>query len=151
MATGAYQPIVPYELEERRRGTLKGVEAATQSFKKGTPLIDSSGSLAAAAADPTSIKGLSCADATGTTGSVVEYYPLRAGAVYEATFVGTLALSDNYANYGLAKDATTGYWGVVPAETEDQVIVLGPAPGWAVGDVNPRILITFDAANIQGQ
>lgn len=69
--TGAYGPIVPWDIEVVRKGTLTGIEAATQSFKKGTPLINSSGSLAAVAADPTAIRCISLKDATGTTGKTV--------------------------------------------------------------------------------
>lgn len=150
MATGAYGPIVPWDIEVVRQGTLAGIEAASQTYKKGSPLINSSGSLATAAADPTAMRGIAMKDATGTTGARVEYWPLRAGALYEMTFDGTIAQSDIYSNVGIAKDATTGYWSAVAAETEDTVTIQALAPGWAIGDVKPRVLVTFDAANIEG-
>lgn len=148
--TGAYGPIVPWDIEILREGTLTGIEAASQSYKKGSPLINSSGSLATAAADPTAMRGIALTDASGTTGARVEYWPLKAGRLYAMVFDGVLAQSDIYSNVGIAKDSTTGYWSAVAAETEDTVTIQAIAPGWAVGDTKPYVLVTFDAANIEG-
>lgn len=148
--TGAYGPILPWDIEILREGTLTGIEAATQSWKKGAFLINSSGSLAQAAADPTAVRGIALKDATGTTGKSVEYWPIKAGKLYAIVFDGTIAQSDIYSNVGTAKDATTGYWSAVAAETEDILTIQALAPGWAIGDTKPYVLVTFDAANIEG-
>lgn len=148
--TGAYGPIAVWGLELLREGTLTGIEASTQSYKKGSPLINSSGSLATAAADPTALRGIAKKDASGTTGAVVEYWPIKAGHLYSMVFDGTIAQSDIFSNVGIAKDSTTGYWSAVAAETEDTVTIQALEPGWAIGDTKPRVLVTFDAANIEG-
>jgi hypothetical protein len=148
--TGSYGPIVPADLELIREGTLTGIEAATQSYTAGALLLDSSGSLAQVAADPTAVRGIAVKAATGTTGKVVEYWPIKAGRLYEMTFEGTIAQSDIHSNVGVTKDATTGYWYANPSETEDILTIQSLAKGYAIGDTKPRILVTFDTGNTQG-
>jgi hypothetical protein len=150
MATGAYGPIVPYDLELVREGTVPGIEAASQSYKKGSPLIDSSGKIATAGAAPAAVLGIAFTDATGTTNKPLEYWPIKAGRLYEITFNGTIAQTDINTNVGIVKDATTGYWYCDSGDTGDQVTIKMLSPGWAIGDTKPRVLVTFDAANIQG-
>lgn len=150
MATGAFGPIVPWDVEAVRSGTLYGKEAASQSFKKGTPLINSSGKLATAGTAPATVRGISVKAASGTTDEVVEYYRIQPGVLYEMTFTGTIAQSDIHSNVGIVKDATTGYWYADSADTGDQVTIESLAPGWAIGDTKPRVLVTFNSANIEG-
>ena len=64
-----------------------GIEASSQTYKQGTPLINSSGSLATAATLPTlgTVVGISCAKATGVTGADIPFYPILNGSIWEIT------------------------------------------------------------------
>ena len=150
MATHALGPIVPFDVELIREGTLTGIEVASQDFSAGALLINSSGSLVEASADPTAARGLAVRAASGVTGKVAEYWPIKAGRLYEASFQGTIAQSDINSNVGTVVGDNTNYWVLDPDETEDICQVVALARGCAIGDVNPRVLITFDAANVEG-
>jgi hypothetical protein len=94
-----------------------GLEAATQSWVAGAPLISSGGRLAEAADDPTSgIVGFACADASGVTDTAVSYIPARAGIEFEATLEDqangdhVLVLANKYALFGIRQRTSNGAW-----------------------------------------
>lgn len=161
MSTGTYAPIVPWDLEVIRIGTVPGlIEAASQSWKAGALLILSSGKVATAGTAPSTVSFIAMKDATGTTNSPVLAWPIMPGRLYEMTVVGSgaagiFAQADIGGNIGVLVDATTGIWYGDNADTGDQVTIKalapgGPAGGWAVGDTKARALVTFDSANVAG-
>ena len=102
--------------------SLTGPEAATQSFKKGALLIDSSGYLAEGGTDPTNIIGVSEEAASGTTGNDVRFTPALPNVLFEGRLLGAaaadhvLVATNRYAEYGLTKDSD-GYWYVNVSKT----------------------------------
>lgn len=158
---GSFAPIVPWDLEVIRIGTVPNqIEGASQSWKAGALLILSSGKVVTAGTAPSTVSFIAQKDATGTTNAKVESWKIIPGRLYELTFVGSgtagaFAQADIGANVGVLVDATTGIWYADNADTGDQFTVVslapnGPAGGWAVGDTKVRVLGTFDSANVAG-
>lgn len=102
---------------------LTGPEGATQTFKTGAPVTASGGYLVEDTTDPDNIVGVAIDPATGTTGTQRAVAPWIPSVLFEATLDNsgasplTLAQTDLYAQYGLAKDSTTGAYYVDQAET----------------------------------
>lgn len=96
--------------------TLDGIEAATQSYKKGAFVVWSSGKIAEASANPRDIAGLALAAASGTTNNATIFADLLPGVKLEmsldkAADLGNRALAqtDVGAAYGVTKDSN-GVW-----------------------------------------
>src|SRR5258707_15612653 len=74
---------------------LHGIEAATQTWKVGAPLVNSSGSLAEATTGTTGYAGLivgfALAPARGTTGADVNFVPAVQGLSMSGTVDGSLS------------------------------------------------------------
>lgn len=97
-----------------------GIEGATQSYKIGAPLVNSSGSLIEASTNPTAVIGVAYAAASGITANDTLYMPAIGDTAYflisidKASAQGganaKLAATNIYATYGITKDSTTGYW-----------------------------------------
>jgi len=94
-----------------------GLEAASQSFKKGAPLVESSGYLAEATGGAAlDIVGFAIteghSDSSAGTSNVL-YYPTELVPVWQGKLAATsphsLAQTDVFTEYGLHKTAT-GYW-----------------------------------------
>lgn len=109
---------------------LEGLEGATQSYKMGAILINSSGKLVTGAADPTAatIAGLAVANATGTTDTRTPYVPLFPWGVpvvicldddssTNAALTRATAQTDIGTDVALKIDAATGNWYLDPGDT----------------------------------
>lgn len=126
---------------------LHGQEAASQSYVAGALLIDSSGKVAVAAADPSlgTILGVATVAATGTTDTDVPYVPALPGVVFEANLddgSGTLvsAITHLYGRFGL--DVTSGKFWIDSTDTTNiRVCVVGFRD--AIGTANARVYCVF--------
>ena len=115
-----------------------GLEAASQTWKVGAPLVNSSGSLAEASTGTTGYAGLiigfALAPATGTTGADVMFVPALQGLCLSGTVDGTLSGSNApgtgsvaqtavWGGIGLQKDAASGLWFLCTTGTASFIIV----------------------------
>lgn len=126
-----------------------GVEAASQSWIAGAVLIESSGKIAQAAADPTSaILGIAAGPATGVTDSQVLYYPAKPGMIFEATFEDqtnedhALAQSNFYGNFACQVDSS-GNWYVDENDTTNTSVSIRGSKD-AVGTTRARVFVEFE-------
>lgn len=95
----------------------QGLEAASQSFKKGAPLVESSGYLAEATSGAAlDIVGFALTEGNNDSSagtSTVSYIPTELCPVWRGKLAGasphTLAQTDLFTEYGLAKNSS-GYW-----------------------------------------
>lgn len=108
MAGAGIQPIGAVRTEGLYSIPIEhGVEAASQSYKKGMLLIYSSGKLTVWTADADNIVGISCSAATGVTSADVPYIPaLPDSIIFEVSMDG--ALSTNAPATGKPSDLTIG-------------------------------------------
>jgi hypothetical protein len=125
-------------------------EAASQTFKKGCPVVFTSGgsTVEEDTTDPQPIVGVAEHDASGTTNANVLVSPAFPGVQFEGILGNgdltdyTLAAADVGDLYGLARDATNLGWFVDKQDTTNvRVRVTGlkdPA-----GTVNGRVYFTF--------
>lgn len=138
--------------------TQHAPEAATQTFKGGAPVTNSTGKLAEpannAGISAGTIEGFTLHDASGVTSRDVLYAPAIPGIVLEACIDGALvatnapgtgavALADLMAEYGLERDAATGFWYVDQSNTTTKhvkVVELVDAVGTVQGRVRCRLL-----------
>jgi len=99
----------------------KGIEGASQAYKKGAPLINSSGKLVIASGAPLdtadSIVGFALRDATGVTDSEVLYVPALKGIIVfsamledNVNFNHVLAQANQYTKYVILEDTTSKAW-----------------------------------------
>lgn len=155
MAAGTYLPISPRSAAIYERGTISMKEGASQTFKKGAPvIIDANGYVTVAGTGPSVIWGIAAEDAHngGSDGDYeVICYPLTDSDLWEASAEDALAQTQIGDDYGLVADATTGAWYVDSGSTGDQVSVVGfvqtPSLG-AIGDTKARVIIKFNSGNI---
>lgn len=156
MAAGTYLPIRPFSASVYQRGTVELPEKASQTFKVGAPLVLNGGYLEEAGTAPATIAYIAARDgqnggSDGTYSCIA--YRVVAGDQFEISFEDSAAVADNGGNYGIVKDATTGYWYADDADTGDQVFVVRrvetPSLG-AVGDTKWRGIVEFQTANIAG-
>lgn len=132
---------------------VPGIEAASQTYKVGAPLVTSSGKLQEASANPTAIIGIALSAATGVTNSTVLYYPavqdtfLFLISIDKASAQGgalaVLAQTNVYATFGITKDSTTGFWYLdVDKSGANQVCrVMGFPTSTPAGTVNGQCYI----------
>jgi len=125
-------------------------EGATQTFKKGAPLVVSSGYLIEASADPTEIFGIAEEDGENASAGVKSTRFMRPtpGNTFEGTFSngGTavaLAQTDLGVDYGITKDDTTGFWYVDKAKTTTSARVTIVGFRDAVGATDARVFFVF--------
>jgi hypothetical protein len=131
-------------------GNSGGVEAASQAWLSGAPLIASSGKLAEAATDPiAAILGFANADASGVTNQGASFIPAGPGLEFEATLENSstgdlaLALTHMYVKYGLKRITASKLWYVDQNDTSGvAVIVTGfvDPVGTIQGRVRVRLL-----------
>jgi len=126
-------------------------EEESQSWTIGTPLVedDTSQEVEIHSDDGSvPILGIAVSKSTGTTGSDVPYYEANPYNI----FIGTLrddtaevVLATTHINkaYGLKVTATANTYVDVSNTSPTCVQVLGPAPGYEIGDTNARVLIRF--------
>lgn len=136
-------------------GALTGLEGAGQTWKRGAPLVNSSGLLIEATTSTSAksgIVGIALADATGVTNSAVQYVPLCPDVLtFQGTIDGTLvatnapgtgslAQSGMYGGGTLQKDAASGKWFLNNTATGDFIFVAAVDP---LGTVNGRVRVQF--------
>lgn len=145
------QPILPAQ-----------VEGASQTFKKGVPVVWSSGLVVEASANPTAIVGISTMAGQNVTTSPTAYViPALKNLVFEITVdgalsgsnapgTGSLATANIGATYGISKDAASGQWYLDTSKSgANQVATLlgfqtSPSSGNSdSGVVNGRALVSF--------
>jgi len=156
MATGVYQPIVPWSPEIYARGTTPLLEKASQTFKKGAPLVSNAGYFEEAGSSPSTIAYIAAENAHNAASDGLKEilaWRIVAGDVFEISCEDAHAVTDYLANWGLVKDATTGFWYADSGNTADQVTFLKPVKTpqlGVVGDTKYRALFEFQTANIAG-
>ena len=128
---------------------MAGVEAATQSWKKGAVLINSSGKIAIAAADPVAeIVGVAAGPASGVTDAEVLYYPARPGMVFEATFEDetnqdhVLVIANMFANFAVQLDSNGIFYVDENDTTNTGVVIVGYKD--ALGTTRARVFVEFE-------
>src|SRR5713226_5116328 len=169
MANTSLQPIFPVEgaLGGMSGPTLTGLEAATQTFKRGAPVVNSAGFLAEAAANPAAIIGIARSDGHNLTVAGVanaastgiidptspnqEFTPIQPSMIFEISVdkaaarggaLAVLAQSDMWGDFGITKDSL-GFWYLdVDKAAANQVVVVVAFKDPA-GTVNGRVLVTF--------
>src|SRR5690349_3225376 len=122
MAQALTQMKVSHALGLNTPPLFHGQEAASQSYLVGGLLVDSSGKVAVAAADPSlgTILGLATVAATGTTDTDVPFVPALPGVVFEANLddgSGTLAsaITHLWGRFGIA--VTSGKFWIDQSDT----------------------------------
>ena len=126
-------------------------EESGQDWVTGTPLVEDSSSLELeedTSAGTEDIVGLAAHDASGTAGTAVGYYEANPYNIFVATLrngSAAIALATTHLNtaYGLVIDATANTYIDISNTTQKKVQVIGPAPGYAIGDTNARVLCRF--------
>ena len=158
MAVGAHFAWTPKDPAVWTNGTIEYPEAATQTFKRGTPVVlDSNGRIAACGASPASIFGV--AATAGQNGSAGQYttivIPLRANQLWRMSLLEALTqnlFGQSGGKVGIVKDATTGFWYASTADTGDQVVLVdyvqGPA-GMVIGDTIAPVYVEFVSTVLQ--
>lgn len=129
---------------------LYGREASTQSWITGALLIRSSGLLAEASADAVAdIIGVAAGDATGTTNSLVPYYPISQNVIWEATLEDqtnedhALVITNMYTDYALQTD-TPGNWYIDENDTTNtSVMIIAPRDWDDVTNATVRARVKF--------
>jgi hypothetical protein len=107
---------------------MTGPEAASQTFVKGDVLINSSGYLAQASADPVAnIVGVAIEDghndsSAGT--SDIKYTPAIPGMIFKGVVhnassasLAVIAATDRFTRYGLARSSTANVWYIDKTES----------------------------------
>ncbi len=156
MSVGVYLPIVPFSQNIFDRGTVALDEKASSTFKKGAPIILASGVADEASTGPSTVAYIAAEDAhNGATDGLYKILAWRvvAGDQWEVSFEDSFAIADYGGNYGIVKDATTGFWFVDDADSGDQAFVVRPVqtPSLGnIGDTKWRGIIEFQTANIAG-
>jgi hypothetical protein len=127
MAAGVYQAIVPQDADVFTRGTVELLEKATQTFKKGAPLVSNGGYFEEAGSAPSTIAYIAAEDghnaASDGLKSVIAWRVV-AGREFVISCEDAHAVTDYLAVWGLVKDATTGFWYADSADAGDQVVFL---------------------------
>lgn len=150
-----YMPITPFSESIYKRGTIELPEKASQTYKKGAPLVYNGGYLEEAGTAPATISYIAARDgqnggSDGTYNALA--YRVVAGDQWEISAEDAVTVADNGANYGLVKDATTGFWYLDEADVADQFLVLRASGvvGQVSGDTKQRVIGEFQTANIAG-
>lgn len=140
MAGGIQPIVVAFPVGASSEQTLTGIEAASQTYKLGAPLVTSSGKIAVGGTNPRNVLGFADVDASGTTDAEAPYHPALLNMMFEGSLDDTLsgsnaplthalAQTDVYAVAGLTVDAATGFWYIDASKTTDgtnsAVVVMG--------------------------
>jgi hypothetical protein len=123
-------------------------EEASQDFVAMTPLVEDASTKEVeedTSAGSSAILGFAVGPASGTAGTAVGYYEANENLLITATFRNgssavALAVGDINTAYGFVIDATGNTYVDKSNTTQKKVIVLGPAPGSAIGDTNARVI-----------
>ena len=139
-------------------------ETASVTFKRGAPVVCTSGFLAECGADPALILGIASKDgqnggSNGLKKQVVYIaHPdvLFKGNLDDSGAIGTgvTAATDRFLTYGIAKRASGGLWYVDKADTTNKRVRIWDF--WdedAIGDIGGRVIFQFvgAASTLQSQ
>jgi hypothetical protein len=129
--------------------TLKATEEASQSFKRGDPLIDGQTDgwrVEIAGTEPVgSIVGIANEDASGVEGTEIDYIPAMDGIIFEGNIgtsvsAGAIAETDMFQKYPLQLSGSD--WFIDKTDnTNPSVMVVGFKD--PVGTVNGRVYFRF--------
>lgn len=159
MAAGSYFAWVPVDLDRSyENGTQEIDEAASQTFKRGTPVVlDSAGRVAACGTSPSLIYGVACT--AGQNGTAGQYktivLPLGASGKWRIPLLEALAqnmLGQAGGDLGILVDATTGFWYGSTADAGAQCRVVDwvkPPAGMNIGDTKAPVVVVFHTTKIQ--
>lgn len=127
-------------------------EAATQTFKRGAVLVNSSGFIAGGGADPTDVLGIAAEDGHNDTTAgthQLAYYRIEPGSLWAINIDdsgdlgnGALVDADFNTRYGLAVSADV--WYVDKADTTNTLVVVRRA-------VEHGVQIAANAATVRKQ
>lgn len=159
MATGKYEPIVPWAIEASINISQLPIaylqESASLNTKKGAPLyFDSSRQLVECAASfaQASFIAQDVSTNSASAGSTLQAWRITPEVIWLVTLNEAFALNLIYNSYGLVKDSTTGNWYLSTANTGNQMMIIG-APdgpgGTSIGDTKSRVLAVFNPGAIQ--
>ena len=154
MATGkTFVPITPGRIVAGMPELVEIKEASEQTFDRGAPLVRTGGYAVEMGVNGVLLYGFAAED--GRSGAAdgtysVGVYPARFGR----TFVGSLDATLTQAMVGsvanLVESASTWYINTADSlSSVAQVVIEGPAEGFAVGDVDPLIYFTVKQAMIE--
>lgn len=139
MAALELKPIVPADPNVFQNGAVPGIEGASQSFKKGAPLLRSSGKMVVYAGGGV-VHGIAAEDASGVTDAEILYWPVLPGATFYACLTDALAVAQLGTAVGLVD--SSGTWCLDVDDTTDEFLiedyVRGPG-GAAIGDTNAQV------------
>lgn len=147
MATGkTFVAISPGKVIAGQPETVYVKEGSEQTFDRGAPIVRTGGYALEMAANGVLLHGFAAEDgrsgaADGTYETAI--YPVRFGR----TFVGSLDATLTQAMIGsvanLVESASTWYINTADSlSSVAQVVIEGPAEGFAIGDVDPLIYFT---------
>lgn len=161
MAVGAYQPWIAHDQSIYNTGGQRFPEAASQTFKRGTPvLFDSNGRIATVGTSPALIYGVAMEDGHNNStagGSNIHVAQIRVNEKWVITLLEALAqnmLGLAGGDLGVLIDATTGFWYGSTADAGAQCRVVdyvqGPFPaGFAIGDTKASVIVEFHSTKLQ--
>lgn len=146
-------PAAVYPMQAKRLQSLTsvpiehGIEAASQGWREGAPLIGVAGKLTEASADPTQAEGIALKAATGVTNTPVMYVPLNRGLVIEISVNAQVTVANMHIAYGLVE--TSNVWILDLTETTATFgRIVEIADDMKAVD-NPRVLIVPTLAIIE--
>ena len=161
----AVQPIsLGPQMQAASIATFQGYEDASETWGKGSVLIEGTATLAQASADPVSgIVGISADRSTGTTNALAAYYPALEGVVFEGNLstgganpptAYALTQGDFLTRYALQIDTSqtdaqgytiTGVWYIDQADTTNvSVTIIGFRDAIGVNDARVYFVINAD-------
>lgn len=154
MANGkTFVPITPGRVVAGMPEVVYVAEGSEQTFDRGAPVVRTSGYAVEMASDGVLLHGFAAED--GSSGSAngvynTAIYPARFGR----TFVGSLDATLTQAMIGsvanLLESASTWYLATLTSVSSiAQVVIEGPAEGFAVGDTDPLVYFTVVQAKIE--
>lgn len=129
--------------------SMPGIEAASQSWKKGAPLKNSSGKVAILTeTDVAGILGIAAGAASGVTDRQCHIIPALPGVVFQAELSDltdgayTLAQTDIWGDFGL-NVTTDGKWFVDADEAGGEQVVTVIGARDAIGTSNAIVYFVF--------
>lgn len=149
MATTRVMKTVDIHRQDGKDGVViaKGLgEAVSSSWKRGAPLIYSSGYVAilgTAGAETTRIIGFAAKDATGVTGANVPYYEANDYNLFEGSLINSttayVSVATNIGtDYALIQSTNDWYIDISDATTNTKVEVIKFIDD--IGDTNARVI-----------
>lgn len=144
MATIVKQPMIAVTVMHGEAMPVRTfLEAASQTFKQGSPVvINAGGQVAEIGADPTKIDGVALSDATGVTDAEIQVVLPLPAVIFQANIsgVGTSDQSDVGDQRGIVKDNDN--WHIDESEIANPVVEITGLRSDA-GDINGIVYFKF--------